>query len=267
MGLGTVALTGAAGNIGSFVRRELRRTATRVILLDRVPLRREAENEDVHTVDLRDALAVESALSGADQVIHLGGVPDEAPLADLLDANVLGTHHVLEAARRTGIKRVVLASSNRVTGFYPVAHLTGPGEPVRPDGLYGVSKAAVEALGQLYADKFGLSVISLRIGSFEPVPTESRHLATWLSPRDAMGYIRAALTAPASTHFVTVYAVSANTRRFWALPDPEVLDYTPVDNAELHAGDISGADLPADPDAPQAGPYALPDFTIPHLRP
>ncbi|MGW0882374.1 NAD-dependent epimerase/dehydratase family protein [Streptomyces sp. NPDC002671] len=267
MGLGAVALTGAAGNIGSVVRRELRREAARLILLDRAPLRPEADNEDVHTVDLRDEAAVESALAGADQIIHLGGVPDEAPLPDLLDANVLGTHHVLEAARRTGIERVVLASSNRATGFYPVGHRTAPHEPVRPDGLYGVSKAAIEALGQLYADKFGLSVICLRIGSFEPRPTEPRHLATWLSPRDAVGYIRAALTAPPSVRFATAYAVSANSRRFWELPDPAVLDYTPVDNAELHAADITGADLPADPAAPQAGPYALPEFTLRHLRP
>ncbi|GGN60764.1 TDP-glucose-4,6-dehydratase [Streptomyces albiflavescens] len=267
MSLGTVAVTGAAGNIGGLVREALRGEAARLILLDRVPLRPEAENEDLHTVDLRDAAAVEAALAGADSVLHLGGVPDEAPLPDLLEVNVLGTHHVLEAARRTGIERVVLAGSNRVTGFYPAAHLTGPQEPARPDGLYGVSKAAVEALGRLYSDKFGLSVICLRIGSFEHVPTEPRHLATWLSPRDTVGYIRAALTAPRSTRFATAYAVSANTRRFWELPEPAVLDYAPVDDAELHAGDIPGADLPADPDAPQAGVYALPEFTLRHLRP
>ncbi|WP_236654769.1 NAD-dependent epimerase/dehydratase family protein [Streptacidiphilus anmyonensis] len=267
MSLGTVAITGAAGTIGSVAREALRGEADRLILLDRVPLRQEAENEDTHCVDLRDAAAVEAALAGADRVLHLGGVPDEAPLPDLLEANVLGTHHVLEAARRTGIERVVLASSNRVTGFYATGHLTGPQEPVRPDGLYGVSKAAVEALGRLYADKFGLSVICLRIGSFERVPAEPRHLATWLSPRDALGYIRAALTAPPSTRFATAYAVSANTRRFWELPDPAGLAYTPVDDAELHAGAIPGADRPADPAAPQAGPYALPEFTLRHLRP
>ncbi|MGP3951269.1 NAD-dependent epimerase/dehydratase family protein [Streptomyces sp. 7N604] len=55
----------------------------------------------------------------------------------LLEANVLGTQHVLEAARRGGTERVVLASSNRVTGFYPAADLTGPQDPVRADGLYG----------------------------------------------------------------------------------------------------------------------------------
>lgn len=130
-----------------------------------------------------------------------------------------------------------------------------------------MSKAAVEALGRLYADKFGLSVVCLRIGSFEHLPTESRHLATWLSPRDAVGFIRAALTAPPSTPFATVYAVSANTRRFWELPDPTELAYTPVDNAELHAAGIAPTGFPADPASPQAGPYALPEFTLKHLRP
>ncbi|MFF3456972.1 NAD-dependent epimerase/dehydratase family protein [Streptomyces sp. NPDC002730] len=267
MGLGTVVVTGAAGNIGSVVRQALRTEVSQLVLLDRVPLQQEAANEVVHTVDLRDAPAVEAALSGADAVLHLGGLPDEAPLPDLLEANVLGTHHVLEAARRTAIPRVVLASSNRVTGFYPTAHLTGPQEPVRPDGLYGVSKAAIEALGQLYADKFGLSVICLRIGSFEEAPTEPRHLATWLSPQDAVGFSRAALTAPLSTRFATVYAVSANTRRFWELPTESELAYTPADNAEVHAARITDAHIPADPAAPQAGPYALPEFTLKHIHP
>ncbi|MEU2630087.1 NAD(P)-dependent oxidoreductase [Kitasatospora sp. NPDC007106] len=265
VGLGTVAVTGAAGTIGSVVREVLRREAGRVVLVDRVPLRPEADNEEAHCVDLRDAAAVESALAGADRVLHLAGIPDEAPLADLLDVNVLGTHNVLEAARRLGIERVVLAGSNRVTGFHPVGRRTGPDEPVRPDGLYGVSKAAVEALGRLYADKFGLSVICLRIGSFEPAPAEARHLATWLSPRDAVGYVRAALTAPAAVCFATVYAVSANTRRFWELPDPAVLDYTPVDDAEAYAAGIPGADLPVDPAAPQGGVYASPGFTLRYL--
>ncbi|MFF7445811.1 NAD-dependent epimerase/dehydratase family protein [Streptomyces sp. NPDC008132] len=267
MGLGTVAVTGAAGAIGSVVRVALRGDVDRLVLLDRVPLRAETAREEVRTVDLRDAAAVESALVGVDSVLHLGGVPDEAPLADLLEANVLGTHHVLEAARRVGSRRVVLASSNRVTGFYPTGHRTRPPEPARPDGLYGVSKVAVEALGQLYADKFDLSVICLRIGSFEEVPTEPRHLATWLSPRDAVGYVRAALTAPQSTRFATVYAVSANSRRFWELPDESVLPYTPVDNAEEYAARVTDADVPADPSAPQGGPYATPEFTLKHIWP
>lgn len=93
---------------------------------------------------------------------------------------------------------MVPAGSNLMTGFYPTQHLTGPQEPVHPDGLYGVNKVAVEALGRLYADKCGPSAAFLRIGSFEQAPTEPRHLATWPSPRDTVGYVKAVLTATAS---------------------------------------------------------------------
>ncbi|MFF7295457.1 NAD-dependent epimerase/dehydratase family protein [Streptomyces sp. NPDC008265] len=265
MGLGTVAITGSAGNIGSVVRAALRDEFQRLILLDRVPIRDAAANEEARVVDLRDPVAVEEGLSGADAVLHLGGLPDESPLAELLAANVLGTHHVLEAARRLGIGRVVLAGSNRVTGFHPVSRLTGAADPVRPDGLYGVSKVAVEALGRLYSDKFGLSVVCLRIGSFEEAPTERRHLATWLSHRDAVGFVRAALTAPPATRFATVYAVSANSRRFWELPEPATLKYTPLDDAETYVDRIPGAELHLDPESPQAGPYAEPEFTLRHI--
>ncbi|MFJ1563511.1 NAD-dependent epimerase/dehydratase family protein [Streptomyces erythrochromogenes] len=266
MGLGTVAITGAAGTIGSVLRAALRDESERLILLDRIPIRDTTANEEARVVDLRDPVAVEEALSGADALLHLGGLPDEAPLSDLLEANVLGTHHVLEAARRLGIRRVVLAGSNRVTGFHPVSGMTGVEDPVRPDGLYGVSKVAVEALGRLYADKFGLSVVCLRIGSFEEAPTERRHLATWLSHRDAVGFVRAALTAPSATRFATVYAVSANSRRFWELPDPSTLGYTPLDDAETYASRIPDGELPLDQDGPQAGPYADPEFTLRHIR-
>ncbi|WP_439673488.1 hypothetical protein [Embleya sp. MST-111070] len=66
---------------------------------------------------------------------------------------------------------------------------------------------------------------------------------------------------------MTTYAVSANTRRFWELPDPAELAYVPVDNAELHAEKIRGTPLAADPTAPRAGPFAEPESTFEHLRP
>ncbi|MEK8105323.1 hypothetical protein NKG94_09295 [Micromonospora sp. M12] len=100
-----------------------------------------------------------------------------------------------------------------------------------------MSKAAIEALARLYADKFDLSVVCLRIGSVEESPDEARYLATWLSPRDCAGFIRAASTAPAVS-FVTAYAVSANTRRFWDVDAGIRLGYTPVDNAEDHAANV-----------------------------
>ncbi|TGA92098.1 NAD(P)-dependent oxidoreductase [Streptomyces sp. MZ04] len=257
-----VALTGASGKIGSALRLQLRDHVAQLVLVDRVPpVEPLAANERSVTVDLRDAAATAEALSGVEAVVHMAGIPDEAPFADLLEANVLCTHHVLEAARRNVISRTVLASSNRAAGFHPNSHLTRPQDAVRPDGLYGVSKVAVEALGRMYADKFGLSVSCLRIGSFEDVPSEARHLATWLSHRDAGGFVREALRTGGPGDFDITYAVSDNPRRFWELTG----SYAPVDDASAYAEKISGADASFDPDAPQSGHFATPEFTLPHL--
>ncbi|MFE7712963.1 NAD-dependent epimerase/dehydratase family protein [Streptomyces sp. NPDC057486] len=245
------------------VRIGLRGEVERLVLVDRVGLAAQSPAEEVRQLDLRDGEAVTAALDGADAVVHLGGVPDEAPLSELLDGNVHGTHNVLEGARRQGVGRVVLASSNRLTGFYPVSTAVTPEMPPRPDGLYGVSKVAVEALGRLYADKFGLSVVCLRIGSFEDAPTERRHLATWLSPRDCLGFIRAALTA-SDINFATVYAVSANTRRFWDLEAGSAMGYTPVDDAEAFAPRIPSEGGAAEHEL-QGGAYADAEYTLRHL--
>jgi uronate dehydrogenase len=259
----TVAITGAAGRIGSVLRTGLRDGVARLVLIDRVALTAQSQMEDVHQLDLRDADAVTAVLKDVDAVVHLGAIPDEAPLRDLLDGNVLGTHNVLEGARRQKVRRVVLASSNRVSGFYPVAETVTPEMPARPDGLYGVSKVAVEALGRLYADKFGLSVVCMRIGSFEDAPSERRHLSTWLSPRDGLGFVRAALTAP-DVRFATVYAVSANTRRFWDIDAGVDLGYVPVDDAEVFASRLPAAGGLAVSD-PQGGVYAGTEYTLRHL--
>ncbi len=234
------------------------------MLVDRVPLPAQSPVERSIQLDLADLEAVVAALDGADAVVHLAGLPDEAPLARLLDSNVLGTYHVLEAARRQGVGRVVLASSNRVTGFYPVGQVVTPDAPVRPDGFYGVSKVAVEALGRLYADKFGLSVVCLRIGSFEDEPTEARHLATWLSPRDGVGFIRAAIIA-SDVHFVTTYAVSANTRRFWDTAAGAQIGHLPVDNAESYAAQVPGSQTATDATALQGGTYASVEYSLRHV--
>ncbi|MEH1166799.1 NAD(P)-dependent oxidoreductase [Micromonospora sp. CPCC 205539] len=263
--LGTVVVTGAAGRIGSAVRRHLRDEVRQLVLVDRVPIQPQSPVERVRQLDLVDLDAVVAALEGADAVVHLAGLADEAPLADLLDSNVLGTYNVLEGARRQRVGRVVLASSNRVTGFYPVGQVVVPDAPARPDGFYGVSKVAVEALGRLYADKFGLSVVCLRIGSFEDEPTETRYLATWVSPRDGVGFVRAAITAP-DVHFVTAYAVSGNTRAYWdnAAAGAQ-LGYLPLDDAEDYAARVPGADAPIDPAALQGGAYTSAEYSLRHV--
>ena len=77
-------------------------------------------------------------------------------------------HHLYEAARKHGVRRIVFASSNHVTGFYRQDEVIDPRMPMRPDGHYGLSKAFGEQLAQFYFDRYGLETVSLRIGSASP---------------------------------------------------------------------------------------------------
>ncbi len=167
-------ITGAAGNIGSALRSVLLERHAVLVAADVRPLTPSSPQESVVEVDLADLEALVELFAGADGVVHLGGIADEADFHDLAEANIVGTYHVLEASRRVGVRRVVYASSNRLTGSYAAGdHLT-PDMPPRPDGFYGVLKVAGEALCRLCADKFGMSTISLRIGSYEERPSSAR---------------------------------------------------------------------------------------------
>jgi len=242
-----IALTGAAGGVGSILSQGLRRDLR---LLDIRP----APGREL--LDVRDLPAVEAALRGVDAVIHLGAVPTEAPFEDILDHNLRGTYNVLEAARRCGVRRVVFASSNHATGMYSCSERVGPDSPVRPDTYYGVSKAFGEALGRLYAEKWGVSVVCIRIGSCIERPLDRRHLSTWLSPRDAVALFAAALDADVS--FSIVYGVSANTRGWWDMASARALGYDPLDDAETFAAEV--ADDPSERFGTQGGSFTAPAF-------
>jgi uronate dehydrogenase len=254
MALGPILLTGAAGTIGSRLRAPLREAASELRLTDVAPLAAEAENESVHPADLTDLGALRTAADGVEAVVHLGGVPVEAPFEELAPANLVGCYHAYEAARLGGASRFVFASSNHATGFYPPGHRLVGDEPPRPDSLYGVSKVYGEALGRLYHDKFGLRVACLRIGSFQERPRDPRMLHTWLSVPDAVRLVLACLTSP-DLHFAVLYGVSANRRSWWAAAPGRRLGYEPQDDAEGFAAELGEPDG----ETPQGGQFTARD--------
>jgi len=240
-----VLITGAAGTIGRSLRRGLRGHYPTLRLVDVARQQPAEPGEEVIALDLNDRRATEEAMKGVEAVIHLAAIATEAPFDDLLASNITTTYSVFEAARRSGVRRVVYASSHHVMGFYPRAESIGPDDPVRPDSLYAVSKVFGEALGRLYAEKHGLEVVCLRIGAFAERPTSPRQLSIWLSPRDCIQLVRRCLDAPA-VGFTVVYGVSANTRTWWTDDAAASLGYHPQDNAEEFAEQVE--DVP--PNAP-----------------
>jgi nucleoside-diphosphate-sugar epimerase len=191
--------------------------------------------------DLTDAAAVRDAVRGVDLVVHLGGIPHEGPWSELASANVDGTRVVLEAAVQEGVRHVLIASSTHAVGFWPV-----PSTPVedlapRPDSYYGVSKAAAEALGSVFADRHGLVVTLARIGTIEATPSKHRSLSTWLSYPDLVRLVHAAATYDTPGAHV-VWAISRNTRRWFSLEPGRAMGYEPQDDAETYAARLGASD-------------------------
>ncbi|HTJ34218.1 MAG TPA: NAD(P)-dependent oxidoreductase [Dactylosporangium sp.] len=197
----------------------------------------EAGEEEVVIGSVDDAEAVARACEGVDGVVHLGGLAKEATAEDALRVNAYGSWCVLEGARRAGA-RVVLASSTHAAGFTDAREAPPGGvpadTPARPDTMYGWSKVAAEAAGRLYADRFGMDVVCLRIGMWVAEPPGLRGLSMWLSPDDGARLVEAALTVPAPGYRI-VWGVSRNTRGICSLAEGEAIGYFPRDDAEVFA--------------------------------
>ena len=247
-----VLITGAAGRIGAYLRDGLPASEWRLRLLDCKPF---DDDREVVIADVRDTEALLAAMDGVDAVVHLAGVSTEAPLDEILGPNIEGTWRVFDAARRAGVPRVIYGSSNHAIGFTPRTEMLRVDVPLRPDTNYGVSKAFGEAVARFHADRHGLRVACLRIGSCDDRPRSPRMLSTWLSPGDAVRLVDACLRAP-HLNYAVVYGVSANTRGWWDLQPARDLGYEPRDDAEEFAAEVFAAHEPpaaADPEHAWAG--------------
>jgi nucleoside-diphosphate-sugar epimerase len=187
-------------------------------------------------------------------IVHLAA--DRSATAEWESAlrnNFIGTYNVFEAARMSGVKRVVFGSSQHaVGGNYldePYCHImNGEFEKVsrpyplldeniriRPSGYYGASKAYGESLGSYYSDHHGLSVINIRIGftiSTDDPGFGGGALALWLSHNDTSQIHAKAVDAPSSIRYTTVYAMSNNYWSIFSLDKArDQLGYEPVDGA------------------------------------
>ena len=225
-------LTGAAGGLGRELRTRLKPHCDVLRLSDLADLGEVAAGEELVPARLEDAAAVLALLADVDAVVHLGGISTEQPWAPILQANIIGVYNLYEAARKQGVKRVVFASSNHVTGYYRQDEVIDTRAPVRPDGLYGVSKAFGENLSRFYFDRHGIETVCVRIGSCFPEPRDRRMLATWLSYDDLERLVLACLTAPLAGHTV-LFGMSDNTTTWWDNRHAAHIGYRPQDSSEL----------------------------------
>lgn len=164
-----ILVTGGAGFIGSHIVRALTDAGSKVRVLDDLSSGR-AENLaglDVEFVrgDICDAAIVAQAVRGVRAVCHhaaMISVPRsvEDPLGSHR-INVEGTLNLLEAARRAGAPRFVLASSAAIYGDEPSLPKTEQ-SPQRPQSPYALHKLIGEGYLKLYHDLYGMDTLSLR---------------------------------------------------------------------------------------------------------
>lgn len=238
-------LTGAAGGLGRVLRPRLKAYCDVLRLSDLADLGAAAAGEEVSQVPLQDAAAVHGLLAGVDAVVHLGGVSVEAAFDPILQANIVGTYNLYEAARKHGVKRVLFASSNHVTGFYRQDEVLDTNALPRPDGLYGVSKAFGENLARFYFDRYGIETACLRIGSSFAEPKDRRMLATWMSFDDLERLVVSCLTAPLVGYSV-VYGMSDNRTQWWDNTKAKHLGYVPQDSSEPFRAAVEARQAPLD---------------------
>jgi uronate dehydrogenase len=224
----TVLVTGSAGRLGRAVVAALHPHHT-VIGFDLRPTPGIPEGQSVVGSLLDDALMAK-AMEGVGCVIHLAATPDDSPTSpelasnfegELLPNNLLGGYRVLEAARRAGVRRLLLASTGQVID----GHLEDRATPVtatapyRPRFLYACTKVFLEMAGRVYAEQFGLEVLAVRLGW---CPRDAGHVAAitadpeaqdvFLSPGDAGRFFRAAVEVPKLPTWAAVYATSKPVR-------------------------------------------------------
>ncbi len=178
---GTVAVTGAAGFIGSHLSEALLASGSRVVGIDNFdPYYDESikranaasvaavggDRFSLHELDLCDQPRLEAALAGCDSVIHLaakaGVRPSIADPAGYVRVNVLGTASVLAAAQAVGCTRIVCASSSSVYGNCPAAPFAedmAVDEPISP---YAATKRANELQCYTHHSLTGTPVACLR---------------------------------------------------------------------------------------------------------
>src|SRR5579862_2703582 len=242
-------LTGAAGGLGRVLRPHVAAWTDVLRLSDRAACGEPVDGEEILQADLADKAAVHALVEGVDAVLHFGGVSLESPFEQLLPANITGLYNLYEAVHRSGVRRVVYASSSHVMGFYPQSQTVGIDEPLRPDCLYAVTKCFGEALSRYYYDRFGIETVCLRIGSSFAEPKNPRMLVSYLSYDDLVELVRCALFT-SRVGLSIIYGMSDNPVRWWSNDKAGHLGFHAKDSSAVFAERFPSAGAVGERDDP-----------------
>ncbi len=208
-----ILITGAAGAVGRVLAAGLK-GRYQLRGFDREP---QPELKDGIVGELTDYAAVARATEGMEAVVHLAGNPlGSAPWEEILNSNIIGTYNLFEAARLSDVRRVVFASRAGLLASYPEEITRTVDMLPRPESYYSISKVFGENLGFLYASKYGMECVSVRIGNVRADRPEAEH-PHHLSHADIVRVFERAVVHP-GVGYEVVFGVSGGD---WPLYDLE----------------------------------------------
>lgn len=238
-----ILITGATGTIGSNLTEHLKDKHDLVLVdIDFSSFREELkQGVEIIQEDLTELKAWEGLLDDVDYVIQLAANPD--PDADFYD-ELVGLNYVLpqnlykKALDSPQLKRIIFASSIHASDAYPDDVQVKTIDQIRPDDLYGVSKAYLEALASYYAFNEKIESIGIRIGDYKSDDSELdpdsdfNAMAMYFSARDMNHLIDCCLNATLEEPYLLVNGISNNTFPRLDIHSARVkLGYQPQDNA------------------------------------
>ena len=247
-----VLVTGASGLIGRLV---IERLGDSYAFSG---LSRRAVEGIPHTCGtITDLTTVRRATQGADMVLHLAAETQDYDDWDKVLATTMGgTLNVFRAAQEAGVRRIVFASAgstmlgyqfdpasiyaqlanNELQRMPDDARMILHTDPARPADFYSVGKLFGEHLGRLFSDRYGISVLVVRVGAVLPDdrPTIKGELPGYLSHRDLVNILDKALSAPIALRYDIFHAVSDNARRWRDIDHTRrVLGWEPLDSSDV----------------------------------
>jgi len=190
-------------------------------------------------VDLSSISSLKKAMIGISVVINMAANSDEkADFLEILEPNIVGAYNVFEAARETRVKRVIYASSVHAIKGYPLNYRVNHLDVPKPINFYGASKVFGEALCNVFASKYNLSCLAIRIGAY--VSNDKRKVVCFtrenynyvITQRDMAQLIHRCILAPEKIKFGILSGISNNKKKNMELEfTKKLVGYKPQDDA------------------------------------
>ena len=230
-----ILITGPGGRVGTLIVPLLREHFA-LRLFDTRELPAAGDDETIRG-DVRDFDALRAACDGVRALLHLAAIPDEDDFhSRLLPINLAGGYNAFEAARQSGLRKILFPSTGQTVLNYPKGERVTTDMLPRPSTVYACTKIFGEALARHYSDVHGMSAIVIRLCYFrgydDPLLRIPGHdiQREWCSPRDLTQLVVKCVRT--ELRFGIFFGLSNNKARCWDIGNArEQLGYDPQDDA------------------------------------